>query len=48
MKMMRLSRVWTTNTAALLLGFGQYGGQAQASKVVDLMNMNSSDWRDAA
>jgi EmrB/QacA subfamily drug resistance transporter len=26
MKMMRLSGVWTTNTAALLLGFGQYGG----------------------
>jgi EmrB/QacA subfamily drug resistance transporter len=25
MGMMRLSRVWTTNTAALLLGFGQYG-----------------------
>jgi EmrB/QacA subfamily drug resistance transporter len=26
MTMMRLSGVWTTNTAALLLGFGQYGG----------------------
>jgi EmrB/QacA subfamily drug resistance transporter len=26
MRMMRLSGVWTTNAAALLLGFGQYGG----------------------
>src|SRR5882757_241345 len=26
MKMMRLSGVWTTNSAALLLGFGQYTG----------------------
>jgi EmrB/QacA subfamily drug resistance transporter len=34
MQMMRLSRVWTTNTAALLVGFGQYSALVMIPQLV--------------